>query len=100
MRVTSHHEGLVGGISSKYPEDEFTDAHVSVWGSAYCMESGRWGYQCCLLFEKKSGQKCGGEIARNEVLMARAMEEAKAAAEVEAEEVRKRKLEEESDESS
>jgi len=77
-----------------------TDSHTSVWGSAFDLETGNWGYRCCLLFEKKLGKKCKGDQARNEVLEKRAQAAAKIIADAEAEEVRIKKLEEESDESS
>lgn len=57
-------QGLIGNICSKYAEDEFNDSHTTIWGSAYDIETGRWGYKCCLSFEKKLGQKCGGIPAR------------------------------------
>jgi hypothetical protein len=36
-------EGLVG-IQSKYTENEVTDGHSSIWGSAYDRVTGKWGY--------------------------------------------------------
>jgi pre-mRNA-processing factor SLU7 len=57
-------QGLIGNIASKYPENEFTDSHTAIWGSAYDLETGLWGYKCCLSYSQNPGQKCGGIPAR------------------------------------
>eukprot|EP00929_Paragymnodinium_shiwhaense_P112774 TRINITY_DN81045_c0_g1_i1.p1 TRINITY_DN81045_c0_g1~~TRINITY_DN81045_c0_g1_i1.p1 ORF type:complete len:430 (-),score=77.77 TRINITY_DN81045_c0_g1_i1:98-1363(-) len=38
--------------SSRYPEDVLSNGHAAVYGSFYCLISQRWGYSCCLLFER------------------------------------------------
>jgi pre-mRNA-processing factor SLU7 len=61
-------QGLIGNITSKYPENEFTDSHTAIWGSAYDLETGLWGYKCCLSYSQNAGQKCGGIPARQAVI--------------------------------
>lgn len=48
-------QGLIGNVTSKYPENEFTDSHTSIWGSSYDLETGLWGYKCCLMYQQKPG---------------------------------------------
>ena len=65
-------QGFVG-IQSKYTENAVTDGHTSIWGSAYDIKTGQWGYKCCLGFEKIPGVKCKGGSAKAEVLAKRTM---------------------------
>ena len=44
--------------------------HTAVWGSTFDIVEKRWGYKCCLCFDKAI-EKCTGEIGRHKVLSAR-----------------------------
>eukprot|EP01083_Nonionella_stella_P098402 276681_1 len=44
-RVIKGQEELIA--SSKYEEDVFPGNHVSIWGSWYDLQNGKWGYACC-----------------------------------------------------
>lgn len=43
--------GLVG-TKTKYQEDVHIGGHTSVWGSTFDIVTKRWGYKCCLCFDK------------------------------------------------
>ena len=61
--------GLVG-TKTKYQEDVYIGGHTSVWGSTFDIVTKKWGYKCCLCFDK-SNERCTGEAGRAKVLAAR-----------------------------
>ena len=67
--------GLVG-IKTKYNEDILIGGHTTVWGSTFDVEKKRWGYKCCLCFDK-AVQRCLGDAGRKKVLKAREEEKKK-----------------------
>ena len=68
--------GLVG-TKTKYNEDVLIGGHTMVWGSAFDVGSKRWGYKCCLCFDKAI-TRCLGEAGRKKVLKAREEEKKQA----------------------
>ena len=83
----------LNGIKTKYNEDVMLGGHASVWGSTFDIVEKRWGYLCCLSFDK-SNERCLGEAGRNKVLRAREEVKRQAQEIIEAEERRKQKEEE------
>jgi hypothetical protein len=64
--------GLVG-LNSKFAEDVYPGKHLSVWGSFYDLVDKKWGFRCCMTFDKNlfecSGEK--GKIAYQKLKEAR-----------------------------
>ena len=81
-KVKNELDGLVG-IKTKYNEDVLIGGHTAVWGSAFDKATKKWGYKCCLCFDKEV-TRCLGIVGRNKVLKAR--EEAGLKAQKESEE--------------
>lgn len=51
---------------SKYIEDEYINGHTSVWGSYY--QDGKWGYRCCLTFNKNDYCKGSVKVEEKKVI--------------------------------
>ena len=90
--------GLVG-TKTKYQEDVYIGGHTSVWGSTFDTVEKRWGYKCCLSFDK-GNERCTGEAGRNKVLAAREEVARKAREAKEEEDRQKQKELEEAEKSS
>jgi hypothetical protein len=58
--------GLVG-IQSKFEEDVYLGKHTSVWGSFYDIATKKWGFKCCMTFNKDQIE-CLGEKSRSAYL--------------------------------
>ncbi|KAK2197656.1 bifunctional Pre-mRNA-splicing factor SLU7/CBF1-interacting co-repressor CIR [Babesia duncani] len=50
-------------IRSMYPEDVYEKGHTSIFGSYYDMETGKWGYKCCMQLKRQT--YCTSEKARH-----------------------------------
>ena len=90
--VKTELNGLVG-IKTRYNEDTFLGGHTSAWGSTFDRATKRWGFKCCLCYDRDV-TRCLGEVGKMKVIKAREEAEQKAQAEKEAEE---RKEQQESD---
>ena len=67
--ITTEESGLVG-TKTKYNEDVLIGTHTTVWGSTFDIVEKRWGFKCCLCYDK-SVLRCLGEAGRKKVIKER-----------------------------